>query len=85
MSRGAVEPTGIYIKMSDGSQMCFPFQENEEHYSASYSARYNPRTLNLKVIASILDSYSFLVLECTKKQAWKRIKDIRSALKARRK
>lgn len=42
----------------------------------------NPERLRY-VAAAALESYSYLIMECTKEEAWRRIKMMRAAIKNR--
>ena len=60
-----------FVDVGDGAQMTFPVGE------FCHQMRYGQ---NADIAAaSALDSYRYLVLECTKEEAWKRIKLIRKA------
>ena len=60
-----------YVDVGGGAQMTFPVGEfcNQMRYGQNADT----------AAASALDSYRYLVLECTKEEAWKRIKLIRKA------
>ena len=60
-----------FVDIGDGALMTFPVAEfcNQMRYGQNADT----------AAASALDSYRYLVLECTKEEAWKRIKLIRSA------
>lgn len=71
----------LKVDCGDGAVMSFPAQETAEEYSFAHHLRHWEVDKNdAYVAASCLDSYTYLVLNCTKEEAWRRIKLIRAAL-----
>ncbi len=69
------------VEIGGGAVMAFPALDTEEEYSFTHRLRYGtPDKTDHLGAASCLDSYAYLVLECTKVEVWRRIKLIRAAL-----
>ena len=66
----------LYVPVGGGAHMTVP--TNDE----CWNARYAPTALSPFAAADHFDSYQYLVLECTKEEAWRRIKLMRAALKS---
>lgn len=66
------------IRCKDGGTITFPTDEDR------HDQRYAPINKHHLAVASALDSYAYLVLECTRDEVWQRIKDIRAALSPQR-
>lgn len=62
----------LYVDIGGGAQMSFPSAEE------LWQQRYG-QPLRRFTTASALASYEYLVLECTKDEAWRRIKLLRAA------
>lgn len=62
------------VKCESGATMTVPTNEDR------WQARYEPTSLNMLSVASAMDSYAYLLFECTREEAWRRIKNIRSAM-----
>jgi hypothetical protein len=63
----------VNVDMGDGASMPMPDNDIEWHL------RYGNRQKYALSAASIVAAYNYLVLECSKKEAWRRIKLIRAA------
>lgn len=68
--------TILSVSVGDDASMWCPTDHG------AWCARYSPQNLNLYDAACIMDSYMYLVRECTKAEAWRRIKLMRTALEA---
>lgn len=73
--RKSQEISTYFVAMGKGAFMQFPTDQ------LAYQTRYYPKDLPTMLIASALDSYRYLVLECNKDEAWRRIKRIRRHVK----
>ena len=65
----------MYVRMGDGAQMAFTTSDE------CWLQRYRPTENKPMALAEALDSYRYLVLECTKEEVWRRIKLLREATK----
>lgn len=72
----------IYVD-EDRTQMSVPI--NDWLWQLRYGKEPDRGTLadDRMLAAGVLESYMYLVMECTKEEAWRRIKIMRAALKAR--
>jgi hypothetical protein len=62
------------VRVGDDAQMCVPTE------LGAWCARYYPQYLQRFDASGVMASYLYLVLECTKAEAWRRIKLMRAAL-----
>lgn len=71
----------LYVKVGDGAQMTVPL--NDWIYSLCHQ-RPEPSRGTLcddrKLAAGVCESYLYLIQNCTKAEAWRRIKVMRAAL-----
>ena len=77
---GAVRQVGdlLYVACGDGATMSVPAIDLDG--SLGWKLRYNPPSeLNNMAAASALESFAYLVDNCTKEEAWRRIKFLRKA------
>jgi hypothetical protein len=65
----------LVVSVGDGAQMTCP------RPSLGWQMRYGNPERHRFTAASALESYDYLVLECTKEEAWRRIKLMRQAIK----
>ena len=63
----------LIVDVGDGAQMTCPTGELE------WRLRYGDKPAF--VAASVVDSFSYLVMNCTKEEGWRRIKLMREAIK----
>ena len=70
----------LTVPLGDGAQMSFPF--NYWLWRLRYAEDRTPENVcdDRMLAAGVLESYRYLVMECSKEEAWKRIKAIRTAV-----
>lgn len=74
-----------YVPVGGGAQMTVPhpdwlWQMNHVRPEPPRGTKCDDRMLSV----GIMESYLYLIEECTKEEAWRRIKILRSAMKAHR-
>lgn len=90
MNKTTASKRALYIPVGNGTpngtaQMSFPTSE------FLYNLRYGtdkseaPLAKDRLVCAGLLESYEYLVMHCTKDEAWRRIKQMRAAIERCRK
>ena len=69
------------VDVGGGAAMAFPVQETADEMGFAWHLTYTKiEKVDAVVAASCLESYAHLVCNCTKEEAWRRIKLIRAAL-----
>ena len=68
------EPNIVRVPVGDGAVMVAPTN------AGAWRARYATHALNPYDAAEVMDSYLYLVCECSQKEAWRRLRLMRAAL-----
>jgi len=76
----------LYVEVGDGAMMSLPL--NDWLWQLRYQRPERDRGPTIcddrMIAAGVLESYLYLVEECTKDEAWRRIKAMRAALQEHR-
>ena len=72
----------LRVKVGDGAQMCIPYCY--WMWRLIYAKDLTPSGIadDRMLAASVMESYRYLILGCTKEEAWRRIKLMREAIAA---
>jgi hypothetical protein len=67
----------LHVAMGDGAVMSFPARNDDG--CLGWRLHYHQREGDNYSAASVIESYQYLVLECSKEEAWRRIKLLRAS------